>query len=53
MVDTDTVAVKDNEVSHRQEKEGDSDRGGGGGGGALIFRSVCPSELETVALLNY
>ena len=60
VVYTDTVAVKDNEVSHRQEKEGGSDRGegerGGGrveGGGALIFRSVCPSELETVALLNY
>ena len=56
VVDTDTVAVKGNEVSHRQEKEGGSDRGGGGEGregGALIFRSVCPSELETVALLNY
>ena len=37
VVDTDTVAVKDNEVSHRQEKEGGgSDRGGEGGGEHLF-----------------
>ena len=37
MVDTDTVAVKDNEVSHRQEKERGAVIGGRGGGGEHLF----------------
>ena len=56
VVDTDTVAVKDNEVSNRQEKERGAVIGGRGGGGSTYFPirlSVGTRNSRFAQLLSY